>query len=165
MADDPSLTRSQELIKEFNYDGQEDVDGCVARWSSQLGKDLHMDFSDIDYDSREKIKTKDKHTLSGRLVDAVDLVRRQSSQMYLLKEIIECFKTEALADKEKVIRLQGQLLVQKDEQQELLKTSVEETVQKTVESGIQSYSAVYEGVMSILRVFGRYLYLRDNYII
>ena len=109
MADDPSLTRSQELIKEFNYDEQEDVEGCVARWSSQLGKDLHMDYSDIDYESREKIKTKDKQTLSGWLVDAVDLVRRQSSQMYLLKEIIECFKTEALADKEKVIRLQGQL--------------------------------------------------------
>ena len=144
MADDLILTRSQELIKEFNYDKQEDVEGCVARWSSQLGKDLHMDFGDIDYDSREKIKTKDKQTLSGWVVDAVDLVRRQSSQMYLLKEIIECFKTEALADKEKVIRLQGQLLVQKDEQLELLKTSVEETVQTTVESGIQSYSAAVQ---------------------
>ena len=112
MADDPSLTRSQELIKEFNYDKQEDVEGCVASWSIKLGKDLHMDFSDIDFESREKIKTKDKQTLSSWIVDAVDLVRRQSSQMYLLKEIIECFKTEALADKEKVIRLQGQLLVQ-----------------------------------------------------
>ena len=55
-----------------------------------------MDYSDIDYESCEKIKTKDKQTLSGWLLDAVDLVRRQSSQMYLLKEIIECFKTEAL---------------------------------------------------------------------
>ena len=54
MADDPTLTRSQELIKEFNYDEQEDVEGCVARWSSKLGKDLHMDYSDIDYESREK---------------------------------------------------------------------------------------------------------------
>ena len=144
MTDDPSLTRSQELIKEFNYDKQEDVEGCVASWSIKLEKDLHMDFGDIDYDSREKIKTKDKQTLSGWLVDAVDLVRRQKSQMYLLKEIIECFKTEALADKEKVIRLQGQLLVQKDEQLELLKTSVEETVQTTVESGIQSYSAAVQ---------------------
>ena len=138
------MTRSQELIKEFNYDKLEDVEGCVARWSSELGKHLHMDYSDIDFDSREKIKTKDKQTLSGWLVDAVDLVRRQSSQMYLLKEIIECFKTEALADKEKVIRLQGQLLMQKDEQVKLLKTSVEETVQTTVESGIQSYSAAVQ---------------------
>ena len=95
MADDPSLTRSQELIKEFNYDKQEDVEGCVASWSIKLGKDLHMDFSDIDFESREKIKTKDKQTLSSWIVGAVDLVRRQSSQMYLLKEIIECFKTEA----------------------------------------------------------------------
>ena len=64
--------------------------------------------------------------------------------MYLLKEIIECFKTEALADKEKVIRLQGQLLVRKDEKLKLLMTSVEETVQTTVESGIQSYSAAVQ---------------------
>ena len=144
MADDPSLTRSQELIKEFNYDKQEDVEGCVASWSIKLGKDLHMDFSDIDFESREKIKTKDKQILSSWIVDAVDLVRRQSSQMYLLKEIIECFKTEALADKEKVIRLQGQLLVQKEEQVQLLKMSVKETVQTTVESGIRSYSAAVQ---------------------
>ena len=77
-------------------------------------------------------------------MDAVDLVRRQSSQVYLLKEIIVCFKMEALADKEKVIRLQGQLLVQKNEQVKLLKTSVEETVQTTVKSGIQSYSAAVQ---------------------
>ena len=141
MADDPTLTRSQELIKEFNYDEQEDVEGCVERWSIKLGKDLHMDYSEIYYDSREKIKTKDKQTL---FVDAVDLVCRQSSQMFLLKEIIECFKTEVLADKEKVIGLQGQLLVQKDEQLPLLKTSVEETVQTTVESGIQSNSAAVQ---------------------
>ncbi|XP_063681918.1 uncharacterized protein LOC134816852 [Bolinopsis microptera] len=144
MGDDPTLTRSQELIKEFNYDQQEDVEGCVARWSDQLEKDLHMDYREIDYESREKIKTKDKQTLSRWIVVAVDLVRRQSSQMYLLKEIIECFKTEALADKEKVIRLQGQLLMQKDEQLQLLKTSVEETVQTTVESGIQNYSAAVQ---------------------
>ena len=72
MADDPTLIRSQELIKEFNYDEQEDVEGCVERWSIELGKDLHMDYSEIDYKSGEKIKTKDKQTLSGWLVDAVD---------------------------------------------------------------------------------------------
>ena len=143
MAHDPTLTRSQELIKELNYKEQEYVEGCVERWSIKLGKDLHMDYSDIDNDSREKIKTKDKQTLSGWIVDTVDLVRRQSS-MYLLKEIIDCFKTEALADKEKLIRLQGQLLVQKDEKLKLLMTSVEETVQTTVESGIQSYSAAVQ---------------------
>ena len=64
--------------------------------------------------------------------------------MYLLKEIIKCFETEALADKENVIGLQGQLLVQKDEQLKLLKTSVEETVETTVKSGIQSYSAAVQ---------------------
>ena len=103
-----------------------------------------MDYSEINYESREKIKTKDKQTLSGWLVKSVDLVRRQNSQLYLLKEIIECFKTEALADKEKVIRLQGQLLVQKEEQVQLLKMSVKETVQTTVESGIRSYSAAVQ---------------------
>ena len=40
--DDPTLTRSQELIREFNYDEQEDVEGCVERWSMKLGKNLHI---------------------------------------------------------------------------------------------------------------------------
>ena len=40
-----------------------------------------------------------------------------------------------------MIGLQGQLLVQKDEQLKLLKSSVEETVQTTVESGSQNCSA------------------------
>ena len=44
MADDPTLTRSQELIKEFNYDEQEDVEGCVERWSIKLEKELHMNY-------------------------------------------------------------------------------------------------------------------------
>ena len=57
--------------------------------------------------------------------------------MYLLKEMIECLK-------EKVIGLQGQLLVQKDKQLKLLKASVEETVQTTEESGMQSYSAAVQ---------------------
>ena len=43
-----------------------------------------------------------------------------------------------------MIGQQGQLLVQKDEQLKLLKTSVKETVQTTVESGIQSYSATVQ---------------------
>ena len=43
-----------------------------------------------------------------------------------------------------MIRLQGQLLVQKDEQLQLLKTSVKETVQTMVESGSQSYSAAVQ---------------------
>ena len=43
-----------------------------------------------------------------------------------------------------MIGLQCQLLAQKDEQLKLLKTSVEETVQTTVESGIQSYSAAVQ---------------------
>ena len=56
------------------------MEGCVEMWSIQLGKGLHMDYSEIDDDSREKIKTKDKQTLSGWIVGAVNLVRRQSSQ-------------------------------------------------------------------------------------
>ena len=45
------------------------------------------------------------------LVEEIDLVRRQECQMAKMMEIIHCFKTEALADKEKLNRLQGKLLV------------------------------------------------------
>ena len=52
---------------------QEDVEVCVARWSIKLGKELHMNYREIYYESREKMKTiKDKQTL---IVDEVDLVR------------------------------------------------------------------------------------------
>ena len=65
-----------------------------------------------------------KRTLVLWFVETVDFVQRQECQMAKTMEIIHCFKTEALADKEKVIRLQGQLLVQKNEQLQLRPTKM-----------------------------------------
>ena len=52
--------------------------------------------------------------------------------------------TETIAVKAKVNELQGELMVEKDEQLMLLKTTVEETVKTAVDSGIQSYSAAVQ---------------------
>ena len=57
-----------------------------------------------------------------------------------LKDIVDAFKTDALADKAKIIRLQDKLLENKDDQIKILESSVEKTVQNTVEREIKSYS-------------------------
>ncbi len=61
--------------------------------------------------------------------------------MATMQEHIELLKTEALADKDKVIRLQDRVLESKEEQLKSLQTSVQTTVQSAVKSGFQSYSA------------------------
>ena len=132
-----NMTRSQEKIHNFDYDEQEDLEGCVARWFIKLGKELNMDNREIDSSIRKKIIIKNKHTLTDWLVDAVELVRRQKTQMTIMMETIKYFKTE-------VIGLQGELLVKKDKQLKLLKNAVEETVKTAVDSGIQSYSAAVQ---------------------
>ena len=89
------MTRCQEKIQDFNYDEQEDVEGCVERCSIKFEKELYMNYREINYESRDKMKTiKDKQNL---IVDAADLVR----------SVWRPFKTEALAEKVKVIKLQG----------------------------------------------------------
>ena len=133
-----NLSRLQGNSQDFKYDNQEDLESCVARWFIKLGKELKMDVRDIGSSSRKKIMFKNKQTLSGWLVDAVDFVRRQRTQMTIMMETIECFKTEALADKAKINELQGELLAKKEEQLKLLKTAVEETVKTAMDSGIQS---------------------------
>ena len=67
----------------------------TLRCSIKFEKELYMNYREINYESRDKMKTiKDKQNL---IVDAADLVR----------SVWRPFKTEALAEKVKVIKLQG----------------------------------------------------------
>ena len=59
---------------------------------------------------------------------------------YSAERFVDAFKTDILADKAKIIRLQDELLENKDDQIENLESSVEKTVHNTVERGIKSYS-------------------------
>ena len=59
---------------------------------------------------------------------------RQADLISNLQEAMELMKTEALADKAAVIRLQSDLLKSKDAELQSLKTAVQETVQTSVNS-------------------------------
>ena len=139
LEDDPNLTQSQENIQFFDFDEQEDLEGCVARWCIKLGKELNMDVRDIDFFSCNKFMGKNKHTLTDWLLGAVDLVCRQRNQIDIMMETIEYFKRE-------VIMVQGELLVHKDEELKLLRTEVGKTVKRRVltPTGYQSYSAAVQ---------------------
>lgn len=63
-----------------------------------------------------------KQVLSRWLAEAQDVMGRQSNMMNDMKEMIELLKTEALADKEKVIKFQDKLMEFKDEQLRSLKS-------------------------------------------
>jgi len=147
MEDDRKVTQSLDQIQGFEYDEQTKLKDSVTKWFITLGKELKIDDRDICGDMDREIfmaPTVYKKHLALRLVEAIDLVQRHECQMAKMEEIIYFLKTEALEDKEKLIRLQGQLLVQKDKELELFKTSVKKTVQTTVESGIKSYSAAVQ---------------------
>ncbi len=62
-------------------------------------------------------------------------------------------KTEALADKAAVIRLQSELLKSKDAELQSVKTAVQETVHTSVQEGIKTYSSVVTSNVSSVPVF------------
>ena len=59
-----------------------------------------------------------------------------------MKEMIELLKTEALADKAAIIRLQTEQLQKKDEQLQALQTALQDTVQGAVKTEMRSYGDV-----------------------
>ena len=132
------LNQSYQLLQEFDLDELEDVGGCVERWLCEAKEELKV--SDELMLSKEKFLIPNKTVLSAWLASASQLMARQRDVMSNMQETIEALKTEALADKDRVIRLQTQLLEQKEVQLQSLQTTVKTTVQDTVQSEIRSYS-------------------------
>ena len=133
------MNQSYHRLQCYDIAEQEDVEGSVSRWFDEVKKRLNCE---NEYDlTAEKFNVPNKPVLTRWLVEARDLMSRQREVMANMQETIELLKTEALADKDKIIRLQGVLLVSKEEQLKSLQTSVQTTVQSAVKSGIQSYSA------------------------
>ena len=137
------LNQSLTRLQSFDLDGLEDVEACQGRWLSGVMSTLKV--GDGNQLTADKFMGPTKQVLSRWRVEAQDVMGRQSNMMNDMKEMIELLKTEALADKEKVIRFQDKLLEFKDEQLRSLKSTVkatvETTVQNTVQKEIQSYSA------------------------
>ena len=83
-----------------------------------------------------------KETICRWALEAVDVITSQNEVISQLKDIVEAFKTDALVDKAKIVKLQDKLLENKDEQIKTLESAVEKTVHNTVEREIKSYSEV-----------------------
>ncbi len=135
---DEDHNKSFARLQMFDLDDFDDVVGCGARWFKEVKKQLKVEH-DCEMTSN-KFAVPTKAILSGWLSDARDIIRRQWDMMENMKEMIELMKTEALADKAKVIQLQSELLERKDEQLKALQSTVQTTVQSTVQTQMKSYS-------------------------
>ncbi len=140
MADEDNLNQSFHRLQGYDFEEQEDVEGSVARWFIAAKKKLNCKQN---YElTSEKFMGPTKQVLSIWLAEARDLMARQRTVMSNMQEAIELLKTEALAEKDKVIRLQEALLENKDIQLKTLRDTVGSTVQETVKSQIESFSDI-----------------------
>ena len=112
-----------------------------VRWIEEVKKKLKVECEDNLTQDKFNSSSITKVTLSCWLGTARDIMCQQAELMARQKEVIELMKTEALADKAAVIRLQTDLPQCKDNQLQSLRTAVETTVQTTMKEEIKSYSA------------------------
>lgn len=138
------LNKSLSRLQMLDLDGLEDVEACQGRWLKEVMKTLKVE--DEDQMTSENFGRPTKPVLARWLAEARDIMCRQRDMMETMKQIIELQKTEALGDKETVIRLQSELLEHRDEQLKSLQTTVEAAVTSTVQTEIRGYSdAVKKG--------------------
>ncbi len=139
---DDDMETSFERLQRFDLDDMDDVIGCKARWVYKVKEKLDVKY---EHNLKEGVFNSSaitKITLAYWTGEARDIMTRQSQLISKLNDIIDLMKTEALADKAAVIRLQSELLKSKEAELESVKTAVQETVQNSVQKGIQSYSSV-----------------------
>ena len=80
--------------------------------------------------------------MASWLQKSVEIMTSQASLLCSYKDIVETMKTEAIADKNKVMTVQEKLLEMKDQQLDNLKSAVQSTVQVSVEKEMKQYSQV-----------------------
>ena len=137
---DDDLNKSFARLQEFDLDDLDDVVACQERWLVDVKRKLKVD--DEEAMTTERFAGPSKAVLSGWLADARSVMGRQRDVMSRMTEMVELLKTEALADKATIIRLQGELLERKEEQLKALRTAVQTTVQDTVQTEMRSYGDV-----------------------
>lgn len=135
------LNNSLARLQGFELDELDDVVCSQEEWINEVKKKLKVEESDYLTHDKFNSSSINKVTLAGWLGSARDIMCQQAEMMAKQKEVIELLKTEALADKAAVIRLQADLLQCKDNQLQSLQAAVETTVQTTVKEEIKSYSA------------------------
>ena len=128
------LNRSLTRLQGFDLAELDDVEGCQERWFLKVNNEEQL--------TAKKFMEPTKSVLSGWLADARDIMERQREMTCTMKEMIELLKTEALADKAAIIRLQTEQLQKKDEQLQALQTALQDTVQGAVKTEMRSYGDV-----------------------
>ena len=135
---DLDLDNSFHRLQSFDASDLDDVEACQIRWIEEAKKKLKCKEED-NLDS-DLFMTLTKPVLSRWIADAREIMCRQRRMMTDFKDIIGTLKTEALGDKEKVIKLQSDLLQRKEEQLITLQSAVKTTVQD--EQSRQKYSLI-----------------------
>ena len=129
---------SVQKLEIFNHDDLEKVELGQMNWIDEVKRTLKLqDFSKA---TVATFMPPRKEVACKWVLEAVNVIKSQSEMITQLKDIVDAFKTDTLADKAKIIRLQDKLLENKDDQIKILESSVEKTVQNTVEREIKSYS-------------------------
>ena len=139
MAGDPN--QSIERLQSFDWDQLENVEGDAACWFSEAKEKLKCKHEREM--TAEKFMVLTKSVMSNWLATAADVMSNQTDMMLELKEQVELLKTEALADKSRVIKLQAELLERKDDQLKSLQIAVQSTVQSTVHDTVQTEIRTY----------------------
>ena len=132
------------LLKGFDWDDLVDLQGCTRRWFEEIKGELNVQCEGFIGLTKEKFNSNRirKEALAFWLEDAGAFMQRQSAVIEQFKDIIDLMKTEALADKTKVIKTQEKLMESQNDQLRRLQSAVESTVQNTVQKEIKSYSEV-----------------------
>ena len=138
---DSRLTAA-DLLADFDWDDLLDVEACTRRWFNDVKGRLNIRSEGNSGLRQEKFNSNkiNKHDLSFWLADAADFMQRQAIVIERFKDIIDIMKTEAIADKTKVIKAQERLLECQNDQLGHLKSAVESTVQITMQNEMKSYS-------------------------
>ena len=117
---------SAQKLEIFNYDDLEKVELGQMNWIDEVKRTLKLqDFSKA---TVATFMPPRKEVACKWVLEAVNVIKSQSEMIAQLKDIVEAFKTDTLADKAKIIRLQDNLLENKDAQIKILESSVEKTV-------------------------------------
>ena len=152
MAED-ELNTSFARMQQIDLDDLDDIIGSRACWVNKMKQKLNVteegDLTPGVFNSSSITKT----TLAGWTGEAREIMTRQAELISKLQDVIELMKTEALADKAAVIRLQSDLLKSKDAELQSMKTAVQETVQTSVQAGIKTYSSAVASNTSTVPVF------------
>ena len=124
-------------LQSFDVDELDDLEATQSKWIEEAKAKLKCDEDNL---KAHLFSGLTKPVLCRWLEEARSIMCRQREMLANMKDVIGTLKTEALGDKTKVIKLQGELLERKEEQLASLQTAVRTTVQDSVKTEIRTYS-------------------------